>query len=440
MSIVSLVLAADDDDVKFAESSFSSSGRIANGVYQCASLNGEYGFDELMFEGKKKHIARMMGISETYGKIGGLKQDVLSRYFRPNSRPLNMKELTRSMNNVDLHVWDSPTAVAENRVKKDFGFEAREEFLMQSQITLNVDSPTNPQANFSHGVKAASVADWNENAMDRVRLLVEKCDSLQGIQLFGDMDSAFGGISSNLLSCIRDEVSSAKPVFVYSCASKQRNLQVEKLPMETVNEILSLTSMWEDLTLYLPVNCKSQRDSLLLASGIVNMFSPVAKQYFEMSDLASHLLQYPCLKLCNLQVSREGSSQWRNYGFCMDQAAVQRSFAELTVSRLPLQRQDTRAEGRFRLFEDSTYQMRLETCSPIRLSRFELVDKFESKLSSDDHVTNALANLSTKFQNMLKSRRAPYNQLLQEGQSNVELAEYLETLLSIRDSYDQISL
>ena len=58
-----------------------------------------------------------------------------------------------------------------------------------------------------------------DELVDRVRWLLEECDSFEGFQLFTDCEGLWGGVSDILISDIRDQLSTHAPIVVYSCSS-----------------------------------------------------------------------------------------------------------------------------------------------------------------------------------------------------------------------------
>lgn len=91
-----------------------------------------------------------------------------------------------------------------------------------------------------------------EELVDRVRWLLEECDSFEGFQFFADCEGLWGGVSDVLISDIRDQLSTHAPIVVYSCSSSP--LDHQKRPLRTLNEAMTLSQLAEHVSLYVPLS------------------------------------------------------------------------------------------------------------------------------------------------------------------------------------------
>lgn len=60
-----------------------------------------------------------------------------------------------------------------------------------------------------------------EEITDRIRYMVEECDSISGVQLFSDSEGLFGGISPILLTTFKDDFSSSIPIYTFNLSSSR---------------------------------------------------------------------------------------------------------------------------------------------------------------------------------------------------------------------------
>ncbi|KAI0776815.1 tubulin nucleotide-binding domain-like protein [Trametes elegans] len=128
----------------------------------------------------------------------------------------------------------------------------------------------------------------HETMENEVRLFVEECDGLQGVQLTGDCGT-FGGFTDAFLTAFRDEYSKV-PSLAFSLLSNASNIPVsvdeEQNAMKAINDALSLRGLEALSTISVPIqNPSTWRQEPLLDGLDLDLRSP----YQTSALLATHI-------------------------------------------------------------------------------------------------------------------------------------------------------
>lgn len=97
-----------------------------------------------------------------------------------------------------------------------------------------------------------------DNAMfDNFRKILEDCDTINGLNVITEQDTAWGGFSAQALALIRDDYLPKSPVLVWAlcCSQKLQRRQ-------TMERIRTTTSLLEQCLLYLPLEIPDQSNWL----------------------------------------------------------------------------------------------------------------------------------------------------------------------------------
>ncbi|KAJ9518551.1 hypothetical protein QJQ45_018528, partial [Haematococcus lacustris] len=106
---------------------------------------------------------------------------------------------------------------------------------------------------------AAPGGEVLEELGERVRLLAERCDALQGFQVLVDDQSGFGGVAASLLQEVRQEYGSSRPVALFSLRSQTESVMpgvgtgVHR-ERAALNAALALADLSEVVSLYIPLS------------------------------------------------------------------------------------------------------------------------------------------------------------------------------------------
>ncbi|KAI8356758.1 tubulin domain-containing protein [Choanephora cucurbitarum] len=119
-------------------------------------------------------------------------------------------------------------------------------------VTHQMDNEITPFDNFTIGRQAyVENEKETETFEENFRFFVEECDSLQGFQLFTDVDDGFGGFTEGLLNNIRDEFAKT-PILTYGLSDSFAQHRTERHKQKIMlNRSLSLTRLSELSSLYL---------------------------------------------------------------------------------------------------------------------------------------------------------------------------------------------
>jgi hypothetical protein len=127
---------------------------------------------------------------------------------------------------------------------------------------------------------------------ERVHFFLEDCDHLQGVNIFVDSNSAFGGLSQKFMECLRQETK--MPFFVFGSYISRR-LQYEPIDedvrsvaeeevhdMNLVNRALAMSHLSECADVYIPFHpqawCSSPSESPYFPS-LPHLQDPLAKPF-----------------------------------------------------------------------------------------------------------------------------------------------------------------
>jgi len=151
-----------------------------------------------------------------------------------------------------------------------FDFEATAAYwsdYLQAQLHSRSVAPLRPHShNFSQlelWSEGESLMRREEAALDgdspalleRTRRFLEECDKPQGFLLLADVDGAFGGLGSALLTRIRDEMSAAPclALGLGTCPAPQPHSQPHTACVAALNDALALTAFGELRSCYVPL-------------------------------------------------------------------------------------------------------------------------------------------------------------------------------------------
>ncbi|CAN8096532.1 unnamed protein product [Discula destructiva] len=128
----------------------------------------------------------------------------------------------------------------------------------RSIVQLNdyeLNSSLQPFERWDTGEDLFASLDKEHDLLDRdLRPFAEEADQLQGIQLFATLDDAWGGFAARYLERLRDELGKT-PVWVWGGqqAAKTQGVNRQKRLLQLVNKAKSLTEMYKQASLIVPV-------------------------------------------------------------------------------------------------------------------------------------------------------------------------------------------
>ena len=161
----------------------------------------------------------------------------------------------------------------------------------------------------------------NDSTLDAIRYFYEGMDSCQGVLVFSEGNSLFGGLTWDVLQRIRDDFGRASTWTVSAfinddTAVEQAEGDWEKqnlLQRNTINRVLSHTLASDASSLYVPIDVNSWEKSYenpvhsgsVVSSGISTLLSSIldkdnGMQFGQFCDV---LRPTPCMKLTTMQVA-----------------------------------------------------------------------------------------------------------------------------------------
>ncbi|KAI9814179.1 MAG: mtDNA inheritance, partitioning of the mitochondrial organelle [Pycnora praestabilis] len=162
---------------------------------------------------------------------------------------INQNEYQRSL---DEGLPPAPLSTETVRYWSDFN---RVFYHPRSIVQLNdyeLNSSLMPFENWDTGEELFSALDKEHDLLDRdLRPFAEECDQLQGIQIFTEADSAWGGFGARYLDRIRDEFGKTC-IWVWGLEDGARNLR-EKHLQKTINTARSYQDISSQASLYVPI-------------------------------------------------------------------------------------------------------------------------------------------------------------------------------------------
>ncbi|KAL8697940.1 MAG: hypothetical protein Q9201_006845 [Fulgogasparrea decipioides] len=136
-----------------------------------------------------------------------------------------------------------------------------------------------PFEKWGSGEELFSTLDKDHDLLDRdVRPWAEECDQMQGMQIFGSADDAWGGFASKYVESLKDEYGRI-PLWFWALEGDDTKSQRARRVLRTVNTaqslqtISTLTSMYIPLAVpsFLPSYIQLDRTSQWQASGLLSM-------------------------------------------------------------------------------------------------------------------------------------------------------------------------
>ena len=109
---------------------------------------------------------------------------------------------------------------------------------------------------FTQGAALLETRAQEDDALDRMRYLAEECDTLQGVQCFVDVDSAFGGFAARYLECLKDDYERT-PVLVFGVTphiDARSGATPKDFDRRSINTALALSSFTDTASLYVPLS------------------------------------------------------------------------------------------------------------------------------------------------------------------------------------------
>ncbi|CAO3655803.1 unnamed protein product [Mucor hiemalis] len=121
-------------------------------------------------------------------------------------------------------------------------------------VTHQMDNEITPFDSYTIGREAYRE---NEKEMDifedNFRFFVEECDSLQGFQIFTDVDDGFGGFTEGLLNNIRDEFLKT-PIMTYGLSDSHAQYRTDRHKQKIIlNRALGITRLAELSSIFVPI-------------------------------------------------------------------------------------------------------------------------------------------------------------------------------------------
>ncbi|KAJ4391767.1 mtDNA inheritance, partitioning of the mitochondrial organelle [Gnomoniopsis smithogilvyi] len=130
----------------------------------------------------------------------------------------------------------------------------------RSIVQLNdyeLNSSLQPFERWDTGEELFANLDKEHDIMDRdLRPFVEEADQMQGIQIFATLDDAWGGFASKYLERLRDEYGKTT-VWVWGAQGAAQGVNREKRLLRLVNKAKSLTEMYKQASLLIPISLPS---------------------------------------------------------------------------------------------------------------------------------------------------------------------------------------
>lgn len=127
----------------------------------------------------------------------------------------------------------------------------------RSIVQLNdyeLNSSLQPFERWDTGEELFANLDKEHDIMDRdLRPFVEEADQMQGIQIFATLDDAWGGFASKYLERMRDEYGKTT-VWVWGAQGATQGVSREKRLLQLVNKAKSLTEMYKQASLLIPLS------------------------------------------------------------------------------------------------------------------------------------------------------------------------------------------
>ncbi|KAK4307568.1 hypothetical protein Pmani_020712 [Petrolisthes manimaculis] len=150
---------------------------------------------------------------------------------------------------------------------------------------------------FPSGTKIFQREDVEEEITDRIRLLAESCNSLQGFQLLSDVHNGMGGVSSGILQHFADDYGSKDTITFaitpphLSPATTQTRLLTQAAILQSYAELSQLSSVLVPLCLRKSIcdltapvvsfpNLLYQEDNAYLSSSILGAFLETASTVY----------------------------------------------------------------------------------------------------------------------------------------------------------------
>lgn len=130
----------------------------------------------------------------------------------------------------------------------------------RSIVQLNdyeLNSSLQPFERWDSGEELFAALDKEHDLMDRdLRPFVEEADQMQGIQMFATLDDAWGGFASRYMERLRDEYGKTT-VWVWGAQEASKGVNREKRLLRLVNKAKSLTELYKQASLLLPISLPS---------------------------------------------------------------------------------------------------------------------------------------------------------------------------------------
>lgn len=130
----------------------------------------------------------------------------------------------------------------------------------RSIVQLNdyeLNSSLQPFERWDTGEELFANLDKEHDIMDRdLRPFVEEADQMQGIQIFATLDDAWGGFAAKYLERLRDEYGKTT-VWVWGAQEATKGVNREKRLLRLVNKAKSLTELYKQASLLVPITLPS---------------------------------------------------------------------------------------------------------------------------------------------------------------------------------------